>query len=487
MLKCLYPMLKSFLRSVTPEPLISAYHYALARLAAFWFGHPSERLIVIGVTGTNGKSTTVQFIGRLLESAGERVGWTTTASFKVADREWVNDKKMTMLGRFQTQKLLREMVDAGCRYAVIETSSQGIYQFRHIGINYDLLAFTNLTPEHIEAHGGFENYKAAKGKLFARLSRLPRKHINDHEIEKSIVVNLDDPHAEYFLSFEADRYGGVSWRGASVESLARLNTTPVQVADVMFEATCTTFSWSGLDFHFKPIGRFYLENAIVPIATLALLGFEHEVIRRGVEQLEPVPGRLEKIEEGQPFTVIVDYAYEPAALSAVYEAVALIRNHPQPPVRPARTTLSGWPDAGHPGGLLEKEGGTRGRLIHILGSAGGGRDVARRKVLGEMAAAHDDIVIVTNEDPYDEDPMQIVNDVADATGRAGKMDGVDLYRILDRQEAIDFAIKIAHDDDLVLVTGKGSEPVMAVAHGKKIQWDDREAARRALNKRYGRT
>ncbi|MBI4435356.1 UDP-N-acetylmuramyl-tripeptide synthetase [Candidatus Uhrbacteria bacterium] len=458
-------MLKSFLRSLAPEPLIGAYHYVLARFAAFLYRHPSERLIVIGVTGTNGKSTTVQFIGRLLESAGERVGWTTTASFKVADREWVNDQKMTMLGRFQTQKLLREMVNAGCCYAVIETSSQGISQFRHIGINYDVLVFTNLTPEHIEAHGGFENYKAAKGKLFARLSRLPRKRIDGREIEKTMVVNLDDPHAEYFLSFEADRYGGCSWKGAQPELQTRLNTTPVLAAEVAFEGTCTTFSWAGQPVHLKPIGRFYLENTLLAMTALSLLGIDHGTIRRGVEALVPVPGRLEKIDEGQPFTVIVDYAYEPAALAAVYEAIQLMRN--------SRAATPPSPPLGR-GGI---EGG---RLIHILGSAGGGRDVARRKTLGEMAAVHDDMVIVTNEDPYDEDPMQIINDVADAAGRAGKMDGVNLYRILERQEAIDFAIKIAQPDDLVLITGKGSEPVMAVAHGKKVAWDDRDAVRRAL-------
>ncbi len=444
-------MLKAFLRSIIPEPLIGGYHYGLARLAAFVYGHPSEKLIVIGVTGTNGKSTTVQFIGRLLESAGERVGWTTTASFKVADREWVNDKKMTMLGRFQTQRMLREMVKAGCRYAIIETSSQGIAQFRHIGINYDVVAFTNLTPEHIEAHGGFENYKTAKGRLFDRLHRLPRKKINGQEIDKSIIVNLDDTHAEYFLSFQADRYGGCSWKGAQPELQTRLNTTPVLANEVVFEGTCTTFSWQGDNVHLKPIGRFYLENALVAMSVLSMLGVDHEAIRRGVEELEPVPGRLEKIDEGQLFTIIVDYAYEPAALAAVYETIELIDHR---------------------------------RIIHIVGSAGGGRDVARRQVLGEMSADRDDIVIVANEDPYDEDPMEIVNNVADAAGRAGKMDGVDLYRILDRQEAIDFAVKIAEPDDIVLVTGKGSEPVMAVADGKKIPWDDREAVRNALQTRY---
>lgn len=148
-------MLKSFIKRLLPEGMLDGYHLALATFAAAWYGHPSDELFVVGVTGTNGKSTTVNYIGRLLEHAGHTVGWTSTASFKVAGREWVNAKKMTMLGRFQTQKLLREMVKAGCTHAVIETSSQGVTQHRHSGINYDIAVMTNLTPEHMEAHGGF--------------------------------------------------------------------------------------------------------------------------------------------------------------------------------------------------------------------------------------------------------------------------------------------------------------------------------------------
>ena len=445
-------MLKRLIRSIIPEPLIGVYHYVLARLAAFWYKNPSEELIVIGVTGTNGKSTTVQFIGRLLESCGERVGWTTTASFKVADREWVNDKKMTMLGRFQTQKLLRQMVEAGCRYAIVETSSQGLAQHRHVGIHYDVVAFTNLTPEHIEAHGGFENYKQAKALLFKSLSESSRKVIDGHEIERSIVANLDDVHTPFYLSFDLDRRYGCHWKDVSAETLLLLNTTPFTAQNVLFEKGCTTFCASGLDWHLEPIGRFYLENALLAVTVCQALGFDLDTLRKGVEELRSVPGRLEKIDDGQPFTVIVDYAYEPAALGAVYEVLKLMD-------------------------------GTR--VIHVVGSAGGGRDVARRSVLGQMSAEHDDIVIVTNEDPYDEDPMQIINDVADAAVCAGKQDGVNLYRILDRQEAIDFAVSIAESYDLVLITGKGSEPVMAVEDGKKIPWDDRTAVHRALAKRYG--
>lgn len=436
-------MLKSLIRRAVPRPLLRAYHFALARFAARWYGFPSEQLIVIGVTGTNGKSSTCQFIGRMLEQAGCRVGWTTTAGFKVAEREWSNAKKMTMLGRFQTQKLLRDMVKAGCGYAIVETSSQGIDQSRHVGINYDVAVFTNLTPEHIEAHGGFENYKRAKGKLFAHLARGHRKPSGDGLREKAAVINVDDAAAGFFLSFPSDRkygYGvGVPHHQAFV---------PVIAEQLKLSAEGTEFSVEGFPFRVKPIGLFNAYNILAAIATLRALGLPFETIMDGAAALESVPGRLEVVDEGQPFTVIVDYAYEPAALEAAYAAVRLLK---------------------------------RKRLIHVLGSAGGGRDTARRSVLGAMAAREADIVIVTNEDPYDDNPQTIMDQVADGALREGKKDGETLHRVLDRQDAITLAIELATRGDVVLITGKGSEPVMAVAGGRSVPWDDRVAVRRALH------
>lgn len=443
-------MFKVFMRKLIPTPILSAYHYALARLAGFVYGHPSEKLTVIGVTGTNGKSTTVEFIGRILEHAGNGVGWTGTNSFKVADKEWANDKKMTMLGRFQTQKMLREMVRAGCKYAVVETSSQGIAQFRHVGINYDLVVFTNLTPEHIEAHGGFEAYKRAKGKLFEHAARSRRKRFGAEVLEKASVVNVDDPHAAYFLSFGLDRKYGYGLEGKERAAEAHQHRfTPLIAKNVRVEAGGSRFSVSGVDFHLQPAGLFNVRNALAGITAVRALGLDWGRIRDAVAALHPVPGRLERVDQGQPFTVLVDYAYEPAALEAVYETVRLFD-----PVR----------------------------VIHVLGSAGGGRDVARRETLGRMAADRDDVAIVTNEDPYDEDPEAIIDQVADAAAKAGLVEGESLLRILDRQEAIDRAVALAGAGDLVLITGKGSEPVMAVARGKKIPWDDRRAARLALTK-----
>lgn len=416
--------LKELLKKILPKSVLNLYHYSLARFAAFLYGNPSQKLVVIGVTGTNGKSTTTQFIGRILEALGHNIGWTTTAGFKIGNKEWENDKKMTMLGRFQTQKMLSQMVKEDCVYAIVETSSQGIAQYRHIGIDYDLAVFTNLTPEHIEAHGSFENYRAEKAKLFqnALLS----------------VINQDDEHAQFFLD----------------ASLAQTMTYGMKEGDLKAEkvkmsSQGTEFELLGEQFSISPIGQFNLYNMLAAIASVHSLGFALKDIAEVISTIPSVPGRLESIDEGQDFTVLVDYAYEPAALHAVYKAIDLIEHK---------------------------------RIIHITGSAGGGRDIARRALIGELAAKKDDIVIVANEDPYDEDPMVIINDVADSAKANGKVDGESLFRILDRQDAIDKAMQLAKKDDIVLITGKGSEPIMAVAQGKKIPWDDRDAARKALKK-----
>ena len=451
-------MLKRLIKKFLPASMLNRYHYMLARAANFLYRHPSSQLVVIGVTGTNGKSTTVQFIGRILEHAGARVGWTSTASFKVAEEEWVNDQKMTMLGRFQSQKLLRRMVQAGCSYAVIETSSQGIAQSRHIGIDYDVAVFTNLTPEHIESHGGFENYKNAKKQLFVKTKQGRRKKIQGQIFEKTAIVNLQDPHAAEFLNVGLDRSFGFGIDSASSPSFRRgesegglrpMSVVPVIAEDVVYAPNSTGFMLAGLHWHANLVGRFYLENVLAAVSTCRALGLDWAMLRDAVGQLESVPGRLERIDEGQSFSVIVDYAYEPAALNAIYESVKLFAHK---------------------------------RIIHVVGSAGGGRDVARREILGAMSAEFDDVVIVTNEDPYDDDPMEIVNTIADAAVAHGKKENIDLFRILDRGEAIDYAIRLAHAGDLVLITGKGSEPVMAVANGKKIPWDDRVAARVSLHR-----
>lgn len=416
------------------------YHFSLGYVAALWYGFPSEKMIVLGVTGTTGKTTTIFLIESILKNAGYKTGYVTTAMFSDGEREWLNDKKMTMVGRFLLQKLLRKMLDNGCQIAIVETTSEGVVQFRHRFINYDKLLFTGIFPEHIESHGGFENYKMAKGKLFAHLENCRAKVIDGQKIEKTIVVNRDDAHADYFLSFWADK---------KIQYGERNNTqTEMLVAkDIDSRADGISFSIEDVKIDMQIVGRFNVGNALAAAAVASSFNIPLEKIKTGLEKIQGIPGRLEKIDAGQDFIVIVDYAFEPNAVAKLYETVKNIAHN---------------------------------KIIHVLGSTGGGRDKARRPKLGKLADENADFVIVTNEDPYDEDPMQIITEVAAAV--ESKKENENFWKILDRREAIQKALSLAQANDIVLVTGKGSEQAMCVADGKKIFWDDRTVIREELAK-----
>jgi UDP-N-acetylmuramoyl-L-alanyl-D-glutamate--2,6-diaminopimelate ligase len=427
------------LRKITPAWAFGMYHLFLSWISAMWYKNPSRELIVIGVTGTNGKSSTAYFLSKALEATGAKTGLTSTAMFKIADREWINATKMTMLGRFQLQRLLREMVDAGCTYAVVETSSQGVVQYRHRHIAYDGCVFTNLTPEHIEAHGGFENYKKAKLKLFEHAASLPRKTINGVIVPRIAILNKDD---KYAIDF-AKVWGGedIIWYGL-IDGANRLANHIQLTADRIL------FDVDDVHFEMSTPGEVMVYNALAAIAAAESYGMPLRGIADRLATIQGMPGRYESINEGQDFKVIVDYAYEPAALGKLFDFAEAIKGH--------------------------------GRIIHLTGSAGGGRDVARRAIIGKLSAERADITIVTNEDPYDDNPEQIINQVADSATQYGKKEGVTLFRMIDRRKAIEKAITLAKPGDVVLLTGKGSEPVMAVANGQKVPWDDREEARVAI-------
>src|SRR3990172_3210878 len=196
---------KKFIPKNLFEAFQPAYHFMLGYISALWYGRPSEKMIVIGVTGTTGKTTVIFLLANILKTAGLEAGYISTALFSDGVKEWLNDKKMTFPGRFFTQRLLRRMKKNKCDVAVIETTSQGVVQFRYRFINYDILLFTGLYPEHIEAHGGFENYKKAKGVLFAHLKNCSKKKINGKDISKTIIANAGNAHAGYFLDFWAER------------------------------------------------------------------------------------------------------------------------------------------------------------------------------------------------------------------------------------------------------------------------------------------
>ena len=445
----------------------------MGALAALYYGFPSRQLIVIGVTGTTGKTTSVYFLARLLSASGYKAGYTSTAQFDDGAREWLNDKKMTMPGRFFLQRSLRQMVKNGCRAVVVETTSQGIEQFRHRFINYDFLVFTNLYPEHIEAHGNFENYKNAKGKLFAHLDTCKSKYLDENNkvvmsasglkktelrlIKKTIIVNGDDEYASYFLSFPAERKVVYTLNPALKSSeLIYRDGDEVKPEPEFFryeplfsEAGGSRFNLNGEMYHLPVLGSYNVFNAVSALCATLCLNILPAQSIEALGRIKVLAGKMEKIEAGQPFTVLIDYAFEPKAMEGLYQNLDRIAHN---------------------------------RLIHILGSAGGGRDQSRRPILGKMAGKKADIVIVTDEDPYDEDPQLIIDQVAVGAEQVGKVLNKDLYKVLDRREAFRLAFNLAEPSDLVLITGKGAEQYICVAGDKKIPWDDRRVAREELSK-----
>lgn len=445
--------MKELLKKFIPSWLLDAYHKILSSLASFWYGYPTEKLIVIGVTGTNGKSTVVNLIAAILEEAGYKVGLTSTVNFKVGSWEQLNPLKMTMPGRFFLQRMLKKMVNEGFRYAVIESTSEGVLQYRHQHIHYDVMVFTNLAPEHLERHGGFENYKQAKLELFRHLERLAVKFIAGKKIPRVIVANGDDPHASEFLNFEVDKKYRFSFNQnfpltASLVKRGRREFF-VQADEVVINEKGSTFTVEGKNFSIPLLGKFNIENCLAAIAVAQSQGVAPEICSQALEKIKNIPGRMERIEEGQLFQVLVDYAPEPNSLKALYE------------------TIASWP---------------RKKLIHVLGSTGGGRDRARRAVLGKMAGQTADVVIVTNEDPYDDDPQEIIDDVGAGALSSGKTLGYNLFKILDRRQAIRKTVSMSEPQDLVLITGKGAEQAIAVGGGRKIPWDDRRVVREELRK-----
>ncbi len=437
---------KKLLKKLTPEWLISAYHLALAYAAAARYGFPSKKMVVIGITGTKGKTTCANFVWAALTGAGIKTGLIGTANIRIGDKEEMNKFHMTMPGPLVMQKIMADMVRAGCTHCVFETTSEGVKQWRHKGIAYDIGVFTNLTPEHLQSHGGsFENYKAAKGKMFEALTQSARKTINGKTIEKISILNSDSPHKDFFLAFPTDQKITFGLNPGADFQAQNAFSTPAGVA----------FTLGAENFRLNIVGEFNVLNALPAIIIAELFGADAAAVQRGFDLLQTIPGRMERIEAGQPFTVFVDYAHEKESMTTVLTtAQRLIKN----------------PD---------------NKIIVLLGAEGGGRDKAKRPIMGELAGRLADFVIVSNVDPYEDDPAQIAKDIAVAAEQAGKQRGHDLFVILDRREGIRRALTLAQPDDVVLITGKGAEQSMVI-NGQSAAWDDRDVVRKELSSLLGK-
>ncbi len=399
-------MIKKIVKKLIPLFLFDWYHLMMAFLAALIYRFPSRKLVVIGVTGTSGKSTTIDFISSIFEAAGKKVASASTVRFRIGKREWKNNLKMTMPGRFAVQKFLRQALDAGCTHVVLEVTSEGIRQHRHKFIHFDTAVFTNLTPEHIESHGGFENYRNEKLKLFYAT---PGNHI----------INADDENAKYFLDVPARQ-------------------------KIPFGK-----DFSMGEFTLQMLGSFNQYNAMAAATVAGVYGIGLDVCKKALEKVHGIAGRMEVV--SQKPLVVVDYAHTPEQLEKVYQTFSS-RN--------------------------QKSQARNQKLICVLGSCGGGRDKWKRPVLGTLAQQYCQEIIITDEDPYDEDPLEIMQQVAAGIDPEQKPNH---YRmVLDRKEAIVGAVAMAKPEDVVVITGKGSEALMCLKDGKKIAWDDQQIARDAL-------
>lgn len=416
--------LKAAAKKAMPEFAVGGYHFLMALASAAYCRFPSRKIKVIGVTGTNGKSTTAMMIAAILSRAGFKTAVSSSIEFRIGDCVWKNRSRMTMPGRFALQKFLRRAADENCRYAVVEVSSEGIAQHRHRFIRFEAAVLTNLTPEHIESHGGFGNYRAAKGKFFAACR-------NIH------VINGDDSNCEFFAAFTAARryvYGiRHSFSG-------RISAEKVTGAKVDLSPAGSSFESEGLVFRLRLPGEFNVYNALAAIAVARAQEVPLEACRAALEGIAIIPGRMEKVFAGD-FEVLIDYAVTPDSLEKAYQTVRR---------------------------------GLAGKLICVLGACGGGRDRWKRPVMGHLAQKYCDRVFVTSEDPYDENPERIIQEIAAAASNA--------CRITDRKEAIHRSLKAAERGDRVIITGKGCEDSMCLAGGHKIPWSDKDIVLEYLEK-----
>ncbi len=425
------------LRGRLPYAQVRDGREALAWLSAAWHGFPARRMTMIGVTGTDGKTTTVNLIYAILRAAGHRVGMISTVNAVIGEARYETGLHTTTPDAPEVQRYLAQMVAAGTTHAVLEATSHGLAQHRVTGCEFDVAVVTNVTHEHLDYHGDWEHYLEAKARLFTGLTTAARKP----GVPKAAVLNADDASFRRLQQVEADRRLSYGLR----------EPADVTARRITHGAGVTRFTIEG------PAGAFPVETPLlgdynvanVLAAATAALALEVPVvaIQEGVAAVKGIPGRMERIEAGQEFLALVDFAHTPNALQRALETARRLT-------------------------------GPAGRVIVVFGSAGL-RDRAKRRLMGEVAGRMADLIVITAEDPRTESLEAIMAEIASACARQGRQEGVDFWRVADRGEAIRFAVEMARPGDVVLVCGKGHEQSMCFGT-TEYPWDDREALRLAL-------
>lgn len=423
----------SFFKKLIPKKIFKLgqpiYHFILAILGMVIYRFPARKMIIIGVTGTKGKTSTVNFIHSVLSESGQKVGLISTANIKIGEKEFPNKYHMSMPGRFILQKYLRQMKNSGCIYVTLEVTSEGIKQWRHLGLFLDVAVFTNLSPEHLSSHGGsFAKYRETKMRIFKR---------NIFDKLKLIIVNADDENSNYFLE-------------APKDTVEKLNYSLGRVSEFGEDSTGISFEFEKEIYKLNILGKFNIYNALPAILLGKRYGLSTEQIKSGLLKLNLIPGRMETIEEGQNFKVLVDYAHEKLSINSLLDSAQNLKKNP-----------------------------IGNKVIIVLGGDGGGRDEQRLYDMGEAVGKKSDVVIVSDSDPYFDDELILAEKIAGEAEKFGKVKDKDLFIVLDRVEAIKRAISLAVEGDVVLLATRGSLNTMDIK-GKKIPSDDRVIAREAL-------
>lgn len=397
--------------------LVLPYHFSQAIIGGVKYGFPGKKLRVIGVTGTNGKTTTCFMIWKMLNEAGYKTGLLTTVAWGV-DKLESELNHMTTVDSMTLNSRIKKILDSKADFLVLETTSHAMAQFRILGIPVEIAVMTNVTHEHLDYHKTFENYRAAKCKLFKKA--------------KFGVINADDKSAKWFkdCSGEYTTYG--------------INHGENKASEIKLDAFGVKYSCGDMKIRTNIPGEFNVYNSLAAALVGKKLGLSNEQIENGIFALESVEGRMNRIEEGQDFSVIVDYAHTPDALEKVFESIGV----------------------------------TSGKIISVHGGAGR-RDETTREPRGEILGKNSDIVIVTEDDSRDEDPGKIAEKFVQGAEKAGKVLEKDLFIELDREKAIRLAISKAKKGDVVLVLGKGHEKTILRKEGP-VPFEDVKAVKKIL-------
>lgn len=410
-----------------------AYHFLLALTGNIVYRFPGYKMTVIGITGTNGKSTTCDVLCEVLKASGEKVGMISTVDIEIAGKRVENKAGRTTIGRWGTHKLMRKMVSSGCKYVVIEVASEGIAWHRIFGIPFDAAVFTNLAPEHLNYHKTMENYRNTKGKLFKKLN----SPYNWKKTKKVSVVNADDSETDYFLSFKADqKYSFGITKGHVLAKNIKLKMDGTEY-EITFESH---------DYKIKTgaLGEFNVYNELAAFCIGWAYGMDPQKMVKVLGEFKGTRGRAEKMKSKKDFGFIVDYAVTPDAQEVLYKSLREI---------------------------------TKGRLISVFGATGD-RDKLKRPKMGKVAAELTDLIFLTDDETYTEDPADIIAQVY--KGVPEKLKGK-VEIVTDRLEAIKKAIKKAEKNDIIILTGIGHQKSRNM-DGKKVPWDERQIVTNLLNK-----